>query len=62
MNPANKIIVVRFFPDPREIRRERAALHLIALADGVASQAAAGFEQFLAMRGVSGLVFRKRIG
>ena len=41
MNPADKIIVVRLFSHPRQIRRERSALLLIAFTHGMARQAPA---------------------
>ena len=44
VNPADEVIVIRFFADAGQVRGERAALHLIALADGVAGHASAGFK------------------
>ena len=62
VDPANQIIIIRFFADACEICRKRAALDLIAFADGMAGEAAARFEQFLAMSGVAGFVLGRGIG
>src|SRR5207248_8530095 len=43
VTPANEIVVIGFFADAREIRGKRSALHLVALTDGVAGEAAAHF-------------------
>ena len=62
VHPAHQIVVVVFLADAREIGGEGSALHLVAFADGVAREAAARFEQFLAMRRVAWLVLGQRIG
>src|SRR5207244_11921651 len=51
MDPADKIIVIRLFANTREIRSERATLHLRPFSHRVAGQAAAGLKKFLAMPG-----------
>ena len=62
MNPADQVIVIRFFADAAQIRGKRSTMHLIAFANGVASEASARLKQFFSVFGVPRLMFGKRIG
>src|SRR5215472_15716518 len=55
VDPAHEVIVIGLFADAREVRRESAALHLVAFADGVAREATARFKQLFTVSCVSGL-------
>ena len=54
VNPANQVIVVVLFADAAQVGREGAAHHVRAFADRMAGQAAARFEEHLAVRRVAG--------
>ena len=60
MNPAHQVIVVVFFAFAGKIRGEGAAHHLIALADGVASHAAARLKASLPLVGFPGFCCGQR--
>ena len=62
VNPAHEIVVVGFFADAGQVRGESPALYLVAFADRMAGQAAAGFKQFFSMGGVAGLLLGQRVG
>ncbi len=62
MHPAHQVVVVGFLADAGQVRGEGSALHLVALADRVASHAAACPDQLLAALGVAGLLLRWRVG
>ena len=57
VNPADQIFVVVLLADASEICGKSAALHLVALADGVACQATSCFKQFLAMSRIARRMF-----
>ena len=62
-NPANQIIVIVLLADSGKIGREISADHVRAFADRMAGFAAALFEQFFSVRGVSwGLLGKLRPG
>src|SRR5205807_7003017 len=54
VDPAHQIIVIVFFAHATEIRGERAAHDVGAFTNGMAAEAAAGLEEFLAVHGVTG--------
>src|SRR5688572_20359380 len=47
VNPAHDIVIVRLFADTRKIRGEHAPHRVVTLADRMATETAARFEQFL---------------
>src|SRR5215470_6910605 len=61
MNPADEIIVVRFFSDASQVCGESATMHLIAFTDRVAGEAPASFKEFFAVGGVARFVLGKRV-
>ena len=60
VDPADEIIVIFFFADAAQVCGERAADGVGAFADGVAGEAAALVEQFLAVGCISGGLFFER--
>ena len=53
MDPAHHIVVVHLFADPAEVGGKIPANAAVTLSNGMAAQAAAGLEQFLAALGVA---------
>src|SRR5262249_10024993 len=60
-NPADKIVVVVLLADTGKVSCELRPLLLVTLADGVTSQTPSRFQQFLAMSGAAGFVFRQSV-
>ena len=59
MHPAHQVIVIVFFADAAEVRCKRAAHDAGAFANGMAAEAAARFQEFLAMHGVTWSLLRQ---
>src|SRR5204863_9779362 len=57
--PAHNVVIVALLAYAAQVGGERPALLLAALAHRVTSHAAAGFERFLALLGVAGLLLRR---
>src|SRR5260370_36805244 len=62
VDPTQEVVVAVFFTDAREICSKGSALDLIALADGMAGEAAARFEKLFSVSSVAGLVLGQWIG
>ena len=62
VNPADQVFVIRLLTLASQIRGKRSALKLVTFTDGVASQAAASFEQLFAVLGVAGFLLGQSVG
>src|SRR4029077_10812618 len=61
VDPANQILVIVLLADASEICGKSAALHLLALADGVACEAPSCFEKLLSMCRIARRMLRQGI-